>query len=163
MAGLRSAGMDLSLVSINPFGKTAVYQLVAADSGISPGAGPIVSLTFNVGAAPNGTLGQVKVTANSGFIPEFFSPFGNYPPDALSGTVTAFCCDTPGDANNSGSVNIADVTFLISRIFAGGPAPPCAQEGNANGDDKIDISDITFLIARIFAGGPAPVCGTTGT
>ncbi|MCH7879843.1 MAG: hypothetical protein IH914_11085 [candidate division Zixibacteria bacterium] len=29
-----------------------------------------------------------------------------------------------GDANGDGAVNIADVTFLIARIFAGGPPPP---------------------------------------
>lgn len=73
------------------------------------------------------------------------------------------CCDTAGDADNNGSVNIADVTFLIARIFAGGPAPPCDDEADANGDNKVNIADVTYLIARIFAGGPAPVCGTTGS
>lgn len=62
-----------------------------------------------------------------------------------------------------GNVNIVDTTFLITRIFAGGQAPPCADEGDANGDNSVNIADITFIIARIFAGGPAPVCGTTGT
>ncbi|MCH7878574.1 MAG: thrombospondin type 3 repeat-containing protein [candidate division Zixibacteria bacterium] len=69
------------------------------------------------------------------------------------------CCDTAGDANNSGGVNIADVTFLIARIFAGGPAPACDNEADANGDNSVNIADVTYLIARIFAGGPAPVCG----
>ena len=73
------------------------------------------------------------------------------------------CCDIAGDADDNGAVNIADVTFLITRIFAGGSAPPCADEGDANGDNKVNIADVTFLIARIFAGGPAPVCGTTGS
>jgi len=69
------------------------------------------------------------------------------------------CCVTAGDANNDDKVNIADITFLIARIFAGGPAPPCCSEGDANGSGKINIADITYLIARIFAGGPAPICG----
>lgn len=73
------------------------------------------------------------------------------------------CCSFPGDANNSGSVNIADVTFLIARIFAGGQAPVCNDEADANGSDTVNIADVTFLIARIFAGGSAPVCGTTGS
>lgn len=163
VAGLRSEGMAVSLVSINPFAKTAVYLLVAADSGIAPGSGPIVSLTINVGVAPEGTEGQVTVAPNSGFFPQFFSPYGDYTPDVFSGIVSVApvppCCDTPGDANNSGAVNIADVTFLIARIFAGGPAPPCLQEGDANGSGSVNIADVTFLIARIFAGGPPPVCG----
>lgn len=72
------------------------------------------------------------------------------------------CCNVAGDANNSGSVNIADVTFLIARIFAGGPAPACCEEGSANGNASVNIADVTFLIARIFAGGIAPTCGPAG-
>lgn len=35
------------------------------------------------------------------------------------------CCCTPGDADGNNTVNIADVTYLISRIFANGSAPKC--------------------------------------
>ncbi|MFQ5607649.1 MAG: thrombospondin type 3 repeat-containing protein [Candidatus Zixiibacteriota bacterium] len=72
------------------------------------------------------------------------------------------CCIMAGDANHSGAVNVADVTFLIARIFAGGAAPDCCQEGSANGDGSVNIADVTYLIARIFAGGSAPVCGPVG-
>ncbi len=72
------------------------------------------------------------------------------------------CCDTAGDADNSGSSNIADVTFSIARIFAGGAAPVCIDEANADGDAGFNIADVTYLITHIFAGGPAPICGTTG-
>lgn len=71
------------------------------------------------------------------------------------------CCNMPGDANNDQSMNIADVTFLISRIFAGGAAPVCSAEGDVNADFGVNIVDITFLIARIFAGGDPPLCGQT--
>ncbi|MCH7879740.1 MAG: thrombospondin type 3 repeat-containing protein, partial [candidate division Zixibacteria bacterium] len=72
------------------------------------------------------------------------------------------CCKIAGDADNSASVNIGDVTFLIARIFAGGPGPPCCAEGDADGSGAVNIADITYLIARIFAGGPAPACGPAG-
>lgn len=78
------------------------------------------------------------------------------------GDVCDGCCVAAGDANNSGTVNIADVTFLIARIFAGGQAPGCCEEGDANGSGSVNIADVTYLIARIFAGGPAPVCGPEG-
>ncbi len=78
------------------------------------------------------------------------------------GDVCDGCCIAPGDANHTGTVNIADVTFLIARIFAGGPAPDCCEEGDANGDGSVNIADVTYLIARIFAGGPAPICGPNG-
>jgi Thrombospondin type 3 repeat len=34
-------------------------------------------------------------------------------------------CAIPGDANGDGEVNIADVTYIILYMFAGGPAPVC--------------------------------------
>ena len=72
------------------------------------------------------------------------------------------CCNLAGDADNNGKVNIADVTYLIARIFAGGQAPGCCEEGDADGNGSVNIADVTYLIARIFAGGSAPVCGPVG-
>lgn len=68
------------------------------------------------------------------------------------------CCEVPGDANSDERTNIADITFLISRLFASGPAPLCAAEADANGDNSLGIADITYLIARIFGSGPSPIC-----
>lgn len=65
---------------------------------------------------------------------------------------------TCGDADGSGKTNIADITFLIARIFAGGPAPDPDWQGDANGSGKTNIADITYLISFIFAGGLPPVC-----
>ena len=72
------------------------------------------------------------------------------------------CCDTPGDANSDGKVNIADVSFVISWLFAGGASPSCCSEGSANGDDKLNIADVTYVIAWLFSGGPDPICGPAG-
>ena len=76
---------------------------------------------------------------------------------------TCGCCQVAGDADHSGTMNIADVTFEIARIFSGGPAPFCQDEADANGTNAFNIADVTFLIARIFSGGPPPICGTTGS
>ncbi|MBN4076154.1 CHRD domain-containing protein [Gemmatimonas aurantiaca] len=72
------------------------------------------------------------------------------------------CCETPGDADNSASLTIGDVTFLIARIFSGGPAPVCCETGDSDASGTITIADVTYLIARIFSGGLAPVCGPVG-
>ena len=62
-----------------------------------------------------------------------------------------------GDADGSHDINIADVTYLVQYIFAGGAAPvPTIAAGDANCDGSIDISDVVYLIAYIFSGGPAP-------
>ncbi len=73
------------------------------------------------------------------------------------------CCAVAGDADHNARFNIADVTFMINRIFSGGPAPACNDEADANGTNSFNIADVTYSIARIFSGGPAPVCGTTGS
>jgi serine protease AprX len=63
-----------------------------------------------------------------------------------------------GDADESGFVDIDDVTYLIAYIFSEGAAPtPVEAAGDANGSGEIDIDDALYLIAYIFSGGPNPV------
>ncbi len=63
---------------------------------------------------------------------------------------------TCGDVNESGDVDIDDAVFLVTYIFAGGPAPDPMAAGDVNCSDNIDIDDIVYLINYIFAGGPEP-------
>ncbi|MFQ5607447.1 MAG: FG-GAP-like repeat-containing protein [Candidatus Zixiibacteriota bacterium] len=101
-------------------------------------------------------LGDVALASKSATFVYMFQNSCSHP------AACAGCCNVPGDANNDGTLNIADVTFGIARVFSGGAAPACADEADPNGDNKVNIADVTFLITRIFAGGRAPVCGTTG-
>jgi len=68
------------------------------------------------------------------------------------------CIGNRGDVNNDGDdANILDLTFLVDRIFRGGPAPDCLVESDLNNDSTpANILDLTFLVDRIFRGGPAP-------
>ena len=61
-----------------------------------------------------------------------------------------------GDANSSGAINISDAVFMISYIFAGGPAPDPLWTGDPNCDGAVNISDAVYLVAYIFSGGPSP-------
>jgi hypothetical protein len=77
---------------------------------------------------------------------------------------TIYCpCISCGDANNDGSINIADAVFLISYIFKGAAAPASCKYafgmGDANGDHGVDIADAVYLISYIFKGGASPHCG----
>ncbi len=116
-------------------GQTATYADV-------DGAGSNAGLTFS--------------TTQMGVMTSFASDFLSPPAPAVA---CGGCCDTPGDADNAGDVNIGDVTFLIAYIFSGGAAPVCAQEADADAGGDISIGDAVYLIAYIFQGGPAPICG----
>jgi hypothetical protein len=63
-----------------------------------------------------------------------------------------------GDANGDGTIDIADVVYLINYLFTGGPAPDPLWVGDANCDGAVDIADVVYLINYLFAGGDPPGC-----
>jgi hypothetical protein len=72
----------------------------------------------------------------------------------------AYIC---GDVDGSGeNPNVADLTYLVTYLFQGGPAPPVTDAANVDGivgpAGPVDVSDLTHLVAYLFQGGPAPVC-----
>ena len=66
------------------------------------------------------------------------------------------CCQLRGDVDASGAINVSDLTYLVARLFQGGPPPPCEDEGDVDGSGAINVSDLTYLVARLFQGGPPP-------
>ena len=72
---------------------------------------------------------------------------------------TYTCSDINGDGNAG---NILDLTYLVSRIFRGGPAPNPPQAGDVNCDGGYgNILDLTSIVDRIFRSGP-PLCSGPG-
>ncbi len=63
-----------------------------------------------------------------------------------------------GDATNDGTVNVADVTALISFIFNGVPIDDPIERGDTDGNGSVNISDITYLMNYIFGDPNAPIC-----
>jgi hypothetical protein len=78
---------------------------------------------------------------------------------AASLYVREFIC---GDVNGSTEVDIDDIVYLITWIFAGGPAPQPLISGDVHRTDcpdvVVDIDDVTHLVTYIFGGGAAPDC-----
>lgn len=172
--GTRTENFEkIEVTSINPFGREAAYKLTASTSGndndMPAGDGVVLSLHFTVpGGAVDG-VNPLLLGPVNGITVQFSDICGTVTsPNLTTGSITVCqacgsCCVAAGDANHDSSINIADVTFLIARIFAGGASPVCNDEADANADNTTNIADVTFLISRIFAGGPAPSCGATGT
>jgi hypothetical protein len=72
-------------------------------------------------------------------------------------------CDCePGEVNGMVPVNIFDVTYLVSYLYKGGPAPVPYEicSGDANGDCLVNIFDITGLIVHLYSGGPISECNS---
>ena len=81
----------------------------------------------------------------------------------MNGTifVQVCCVGNRGDVNGDGTdANILDLTYLVDRIFRGGPSAVCDEEADLNSDGTpSNILDLTFLVDRIFRGGvPAGPC-----
>lgn len=59
---------------------------------------------------------------------------------------------TCGDVNRDWiGPDIADITFLISYLYLGGPTPIVMKAGDVNNSGgDLDIADITHLIAHLY-------------
>jgi len=64
-----------------------------------------------------------------------------------------------GDVDGDGTVNLLDVTFLLSYIYKSGDAPPVLEAADVNNTGELNILDITYLINYLYKDGPDPDCG----
>ena len=65
----------------------------------------------------------------------------------------------PGDATSDCAVNIADVVYLVSYLFGGGPCPQPMKAGDVNCDCLVNIADVVYLVNYLFGGGDPPEPG----
>jgi len=74
-------------------------------------------------------------------------------------TVLASTVLQRGDMNFNGSLDIADLIYLVAYFFAGGPAPePIVEAADFNCSGSDDIADMVAMVDWMFNGGPYPPC-----
>ncbi len=61
-----------------------------------------------------------------------------------------------GDANGDGQVTQADLNYLSSYLYMGGPPPAPFLAGDADGDCDVTPADLVYLGAYLFEDGPSP-------
>ncbi len=64
-----------------------------------------------------------------------------------------------GDADSSGAVNVADLTYLVNFLFQGGASPKPLLAGDCDGNGSVEVSDVTCLVEYLFRNGLEP-CDT---
>jgi hypothetical protein len=69
------------------------------------------------------------------------------------GDAITCCMGKTGDLNMNGTVELADLSALVSYLTAGSPIPPCHAEANVNQVGDIDLADMSALISYLTGGG----------
>ncbi len=61
-----------------------------------------------------------------------------------------------GDANGDGTIDAADLVYLLNYLFRGGVPPVPLDVGDCNSDGQVGTSDVVYLINYLFREGPPP-------
>jgi hypothetical protein len=109
----------------------------------------------------NGAVFQTELTVGESGWYHYYFEFSDG--DQIVSTATdsvyvdlqTFVC---GDANGDETVNIFDITYIITYLYREGPAPDPLDAADVNNDGTINIFDITYLISFLYLEGPAPNC-----
>lgn len=69
------------------------------------------------------------------------------------------CIGQTGNADCTGNVDIADLTYLVDHLFISNLPLCCAGEANIDAVGNIDIADLTYLVDHLFiSNAPLPSC-----
>ncbi len=84
-------------------------------------------------------------------------PCSSHNSDSAEIAIVVYIC---GDINFSYSVTIdvADLVYLVTYMFSGGPAPIALSAADFDGTPGITISDLVYLVDYMFNDGPEPAC-----
>jgi len=160
-AGCRTEHFDQLTTMSSDLINRRVYIKISNDYNSStppldPGEGAVLKLYFTVPpTAPAGIDNPILIAGYSTRILSFTSPYFAFTPMNIPGVISVFVC---GDVDNNGTVNILDITGLISFLYKGGTAPQYPEQANVNNDAAVNILDITYLIGFLYKDGPDPVC-----
>jgi hypothetical protein len=66
------------------------------------------------------------------------------------------CVGMRGNINNSGGIELADLSALVSYLTGGGYVPPCMEAANVNGTGAVELADLSALVSYLTGGGYVP-------
>ena len=68
-----------------------------------------------------------------------------------------------GDCNADDSVNLADVIFGLTYLFAGGIPPQCMKACDTDDTGNVNLTDEIYFLNSLFVPGSPPMPPPTGT
>ena len=150
-----SSTISITVVPINFEDDTVRYPDNATVS--HTGTGALSAVVYNGNKTFSATLTAPSVGQRDTLSATAESGGANTPLNARPVVVFYPCGDANGDLVG---LNILDLTFIVDRIFRGGPAPTFPLAADLNGDNaSANILDLTRLVDRIFRGASLPNCG----
>jgi hypothetical protein len=165
MTGCRTETFDtVYMKHYNP-GSQATFHLSAGVESTAPvlpaGAGPILKVFFSTGTdAEVGDSVQLDVDGYASHTPGFFGDKLDYVPALQNGALTCMscCAGTRGNVNADeyDRCDIADLIYLVTYMFSGGPESDCFKEADIDASGSINVADLTFLVSYMFSGGFPP-------
>ncbi|MBN2226070.1 MAG: S8 family serine peptidase [candidate division Zixibacteria bacterium] len=117
---------------------------------LTPGVGEIARLYFTLDSlALSGDSGKVWVDQVNGYDITLTSAAHDYVPVVHDANVITQDV-LRGDANNSGTINLLDILWLIDFVYQDGPAPFNLESGDYNADGEINLLDILDIIDILY-------------
>ena len=145
---------DISLVVRENDVPITATEIIPGGHGDLPG--PVMKLTFSIKEYIEGEEnGDLIYDEIESFFDVYYDLDGV--PGQMEGQVTMIG-HTSGDLNLDGSVNVADVTYLVEWLFFGGPAPVILELADVDGSGgNPNVADLIYLVNYIFNAGPPPM------
>ncbi len=166
--GLRAEYFDTQAdVAHDAGGKRGLIRLLASDDGslppLDPGNGVLASLLFHdQGSSISGT-NPIEIISFAGHTVDVTTPGGSFTLENENGFLSLDngCCLPPsvGDCDQSGAVDITDISVLIDNQFLSLTPLVCVTEGDVDFTGEVDITDLSILIDNQFLTlAPLPDC-----
>ncbi|MFZ5979094.1 MAG: C10 family peptidase, partial [Candidatus Zixiibacteriota bacterium] len=156
--GCRTEGFDdIDYINYDSNNKRFTLNMEVGEGvDLSPGAGPLVVLTFDIEGAENpNDVSLIELDGYNTYLPQFYGLLAEYQPALENGTITytGCCIGSTGNTNCTAEEepDISDITRLIDFLYTTHDALCCPEEADCNGSGgEPDISDITALIDFLY-------------